>query len=130
MTQSGNTGPEPSETISGLRVLSPYSPSNEEIAQAKSLGSDACPRRYCWWWINTSFEWQLTPAEGCVFLRVKKHPDWKHADTPCCRSDQSSKVDHFEPRMPEVKADGIDTTHWLHREQKDVRKGRRQTGPS
>src|SRR5262245_40923870 len=114
MTDSGNSVPEPRVTVSGVRILTPTSPTDEEIAEAKSLPSCACPRRYCLWWISTRFEWQLTPAEGCVFLRVRKHPDWKHADTPCCRSHPSSKVDHFEPRMPEVDQDGVDIAHWLH----------------
>lgn len=116
MSESGSTVPEPQPAISGVRVLSPYSPTVEEIAQAQSIPSGGCPRRYCWWWANTRFEWQLTPAQGCLFLKVTKSPSWKNADTPCCRSDASSQVDHFEPRMPEIEEDGIDVTNWLQEE--------------
>ncbi|SRR5579871_1544419 len=117
MSASDNTVLEPEQTVSGVRILSPYSPTAEEIAQAKRIPSAVCPRRYCWWWVNTRFEWQLAPAYGCVFLRVRKSPNWKHADTPCCRCDASSRVDHFEPRMPEIEEDGVDVTHWLHKEE-------------
>ena len=117
MNDSENSRPEPRETITGLRVLRPYSPTDEEIAEASALPSSACPRRYCWWWLNTRFDWQLTPAEGCVFLRIRKHPDYKNADIPCCRCDASTEVDHFEPRMPEAIQDGIDVARWLYKGQ-------------
>jgi hypothetical protein len=54
-----------------------------------------------------------------MFLKVKKHPVWKNAGIPCCRSDPASTVDHFEPRMPEVNEDGTDVTRWLYKQEKD-----------
>lgn len=118
-----NTNPEPNDsthTRSPLRVLSGVDPSKEDLERAAALSPGDCPRRYCWWWISLAFEWHLPPAEGCTFLKAKKHPDWKYADIPCCRSDPSSPLDHFEPREPQIEADNMDASGWLsYRDEKN-----------
>lgn len=98
---------------SSLRVLAGVDPSPEDLERGAAIPPCECPRRYCWWWISLSFEWHLTSTEGCTFLKAKKHPDWRYADIPCCRSASSSFLDHFEPREPQIEADGIDGSGWL-----------------
>src|SRR3954451_12318573 len=83
---------------SPLRLLEEIAPTKEDLARTAALPPSECPRRYCWWWASLAFEWELTPKEGCTFLTARKHPDWKYTDIPCCRSDPSSPLDHFEPR--------------------------------
>jgi hypothetical protein len=88
--------------------------SKGDIELAMRLPDDACPRRYCWWWTSLSFEWHLTPTEGCTFLTSKQRPPRiKYSDVPCCRCDPGSSVDHFEPREPDLEEDGIDPARWL-----------------
>ena len=88
-------------------------PSAEDFTRAASLGAEECPRRYCWRWISLSFEWGLTPAEGCTWPQAPKREHWHHKETPCRRCDASSQIDHFEPRGPHIEADGIDASAWM-----------------
>src|SRR6516162_10666113 len=83
----------------------PFIPSDEEFARARAMPADACPRRYCFNWDSPSFHWERTPQEGCLFL-VGEKPGWKYAGIPCCRSDASSLIDHFEPNEWFAEADG------------------------
>jgi hypothetical protein len=96
-----------------VRVLEVIDVSRDDLERAAAIPPHGCPRRYCWWWTNLSFEWELTPAEGCTLLKSEKRPSWKYSDMPCCRSDPASHVDHFEPREPHIEADGIDPSGWL-----------------
>lgn len=82
--------------------------SDEDLERAIALPSNSCPRPYCWWWHSVTFDWGIPPAQGCRFLTSKKHPDWKEADVPCCRSDESSTRDHFERRDTVLLVDAID----------------------
>jgi hypothetical protein len=86
-------------------------PAKEDLERARALPADACPRRYCFHWDSSSFHWERTPKEGCLFL-VGKKPGWKYAGIPCCRSDASSVVDQFEPNEWSAEADGMDLTKW------------------
>src|SRR5437868_653546 len=100
-----NPTPEPPagpNSRSPLRVLPSVDPTPGDLERVAALSRGDCPRRYCWWWISLGFEWQLSAAEGCTFLTARKHPDWRYADIPCCRSDPSAPIDHFEPRGPQI----------------------------
>jgi hypothetical protein len=94
-------------------------PSLEEVARAGRLGPDECPRRYCWWWRSLSFEWDIPVSQGCTFTfernRGKVSADYPGRDSPCCRCDKSSNVDHFEPRDPHLAEDGFDAKRWQPR---------------
>jgi hypothetical protein len=85
----------------------PGPPTQEDLERARLIPLTACPRRYCWWWRTASFDWHLSPAEGCEFLERVESDYWKNADKPCCRADPQSTPDHFEPR-PYLREDGFD----------------------
>jgi hypothetical protein len=87
-------------------------PTAADIERAKSLPADACPRRYCFWWGPMLFEWDLSPQDGCTFLHRGKPPGWLLPNTPCCRSDSSSPIDHYEINDPAIESDGIDASRW------------------
>jgi hypothetical protein len=95
------------------RILEIVSVTNEDMARALMIPSEGCPRRYCWWWRSLSFEWEITPSEGCTWLHAEKPAHWRFTDTPCCRADPSSLIDHFEPRGPHIESDGIDASAWM-----------------
>jgi len=96
----------------GLRILVEHQPSERDIAVAREIHADACPRRYCWWWRTLSFTWQLSPAEGCAFLVAEKPKWWKHQETACMRAVTSSTTDHFEAREAQLIEDGFETDYW------------------
>jgi len=102
--------------VSGIRVLQTYNPTTEDLSEARKLTSKDCPRRYCWWWHSLSFDWEMSIDEGCKFLVSKKHIDWNHADTPCCRCDPNSNIDHFEPRDPQIIQDEISVDKLINKE--------------
>lgn len=91
-------------------------PSPDELEQAqKRLSRESCPRRYCWYWHTLSFDWDLSPADGCevgerhitklLLERAKGEsvPAW-HV---CCRaSGNQRQADYYEPREPHLEADG------------------------
>ena len=91
----------------------------EDIARASRLSPDECPRRYCWWWRSLSFEWEIPVSQGCTFIfdrdRGKVSANYPGRDSPCCRCDKSSSVDHFEPRDPHLADDGFDAKRWQPR---------------
>jgi hypothetical protein len=89
----------------------PFIPSEADLERARALSADACPRRYCFHWDSNAFHWERTPKEGCLFL-VGEKPGWKYAGIPCCRSDPTSVVDHYEPNDLYAEADGMDLTKW------------------
>ena len=89
------------------RYFRSVTPSSGDIARAEELQLTECPRRYCWWWMSLSFDWDHTPAEGCQYAEAPKRPHWQFTDVPCCRSDVTSGVDHYEPREPHLEADGF-----------------------
>jgi len=110
------------DTVGPGRLLEVIEITPDDLSRAASIPADACPRRYCWWWVSLSFDWQLTASEGCTFLKVKKLPGWQYADLPCCRSDAASPIDHFEPRDPQIEVDGVDASQWLkYRAEQDAR---------
>src|SRR5262245_24412266 len=74
-----------------------------DLALAAQIPASGCPRRYCWWWVSALFEWNLSPSEGCTLLQAKKPPRFKYGNIPCCRSELSSPIDHFEPREPFIR---------------------------
>jgi hypothetical protein len=76
--------------ITGLKLFTPYSSTQEDLKRVSELPRDQCPRRYCWWWRSLAFEWDLSPEEGCTFLKSKKPPGYKHPDVPCKRAVLSS----------------------------------------
>jgi hypothetical protein len=89
----------------------PFVYSEEDVERARALPADACPRRYCFHWDSPSFHWERSPREGCLFL-VGKKIGWKYAGIPCCRSETSSIIDHFEPNEWAAEADGVDFMKW------------------
>jgi len=91
-------------------VFDPNEPTPEDLARARDIPVTACPRRYCWWWHSIAFDWSLSPAQGCEFLQSA--PSWGHANVACRRADESSTVDHFEPREPYLKRDGFDDSRY------------------
>lgn len=111
MSDSNSKRDEPLR--SPLRLIEEVHVTSEDLARASVIPLGECPRRYCWWWASLSFDWDVLPSVGCIFLNAKKHPDWKYADIPCCRSDPTSPLDHFEPRGLYIAQDGIDPSGWL-----------------
>ena len=98
--------------ITGLRVLNQYSPTKEDMQRVAKMAHDDCPRRYCWWWHSSTFDWSITPADGCTFIRAKKPFGWKFADVPCRRAEGKTSVDHYERREPYLLADGFKLDSW------------------
>lgn len=113
MPDRGNGG---KSRRSALRVFSPHPVSAEDRVRVDSLGRADCPRRYCWWWHSLTFDWDVPVSEGCTFLAAKKHPDWRNAHTPCCRADEESRVDHFEPRDSTLAEDAVSANRFLPRD--------------
>jgi hypothetical protein len=94
------------------RLFAAIKPSPENLVRAASIPSDQCPRRYCWWWRSLSFDWDLTPLEGCTFLASPKPRGTTNADVPCRRCDSSSALDQYEPREPHILDDGFAVPRW------------------
>jgi hypothetical protein len=94
------------------RLFNAITPSPEDLARAASIPAQECPRRYCWWWRSLSFDWELTPSEGCTFSTSPKPPGMTNADVSCRRCDSSSAVDHYEPREPHILKDGFAVPRW------------------
>jgi hypothetical protein len=97
----------------------PFVYSEKDVERARALPADACPRRYCFHWDSPSFHWERSPGEGCLYL-VGKKVGWKYAGIPCCRSDTSSIIDHFEPNEWAAEADEVDCTKWGKRASKTI----------
>jgi hypothetical protein len=98
--------------VSSAKALEIYSPTQEDLARARQLSPDSCPRRHCWWWHSLLFDWEIEPSIGCTFLLSKKPPGWPHPEICCKRSDRESDVDQYEPREPHMEDDGFDVRHW------------------
>jgi hypothetical protein len=60
-----------------------------------------------------AFDWDVLPAEGCMFLKTKKPETWRHNDVACSRMDGTSNVDHYESREPELTEDGFDIARFF-----------------
>lgn len=95
------------------RVLEVVEVTPGDLERASLLSAADCPRRYCWWWRSLGFEWETSPAEGCVWLLSDKPEHWHFKDIPCCRCDSTSKIDQFEPRNRNIEIDGIDASKWM-----------------
>jgi hypothetical protein len=103
----------------GGRIHLSVVPSPAELEQARErLSRESCPRRYCWYWRTLSYDWELSPAEGCEV--AERHitrlllgheqrepvPAWQ----ACCRaSGNPQHPDFYERREPPLKADGWPT---------------------
>lgn len=48
-----------------FKLFEAVTPSAEDLARAANIPPDQCPRQYCWWWRSLTFDWDLTPEEGC-----------------------------------------------------------------
>ena len=96
-----------------LRILVPYTPTSEDMTRSQSIGASECPRRYCWWWHVLSFDWDISPSEGCTFLASPKPTGWRNASIPCSRAKPDSGADQYEPREPHLLDDGVDGDKWL-----------------
>ena len=59
-----------------------------------------------------SFDWDVSLSVGCTFLTSPKPPGMANTDTPCCRCDAASTVDHYEPREPHLLEDGFAVPRW------------------
>ena len=94
------------------RLFAVVKPSPEDFVRAAKIPTHECPRRYCWWWRSLSFDWELTPLQGCTFLASPKSPNLKNVDVPCCRCEPSSTVDHYESREPHLLKDGFPIPRW------------------
>jgi hypothetical protein len=99
-------------SAAGPRVFTVVTPSAEDLERARSMPLSACPRRYCWWWHSLAFDWSLAPSEGCQFSEFASAIGWKSSEIPCCRADESSTADHFEPREPHLAQDGFDDSRF------------------
>lgn len=97
-------------SIHNVREFDSYESTPDDIARLKLLPQSACPRAHCWWWRSLSFEWDIEPKQGCRFLQSDKPEHWDHLNTPCCRADATSSVDHYESRAPED--DGFSDAYW------------------
>jgi hypothetical protein len=105
-----NDQPPVARTKGRLFVVA--TPSADDLLRAANIPANQCPRRYRWWWRSLSFEWDMTPLEGCTFLASPKPSGMAHADVPCCRCDPSSTVDQYEPREPHLLEDGFPVPRW------------------
>lgn len=84
-------------------------PTVDDLRRARELPKTACPRRYCWWWHDVTFDWEMPVAEGCTWLESAYAED-KGDLTPCSRCVSSAETDHYEPREPE--RDGFTEHHF------------------
>ena len=98
--------------IRGLRVFAVYNPTAADLAKARELPRDACPRRHCWWWRSLSFDWDVEVRDGCTFVEARKPKGWRNADAQCKRCDPNSGCDQYEPREPHLYEDGFDDAYW------------------
>ena len=98
------------------RLFVVTTPSADDLVRAASIPVNQCPRRYCWWWRSLSFDWEVTPSLGCTFLTSPKPGGMANADVPCCRCDDASTVDHYEPREPHLLDDGFAVPPWYSAE--------------
>jgi hypothetical protein len=104
----------------GIRIFESYEASPEDKAKAAALPSDACPRRYCWWWKSLSFEWDASVTEGCQFRSgisewsAEDREKWPGSEHRCCRLDPDSPIDHYEPREPHLIEDGFEEGRFLN----------------
>lgn len=99
---------------SSARIFRSVQSSANDIARAKALPVQSCPRRYCWWWHTLSFDWDVPVSEGCRFTTVEKPPDWPKEKSSCKRADPSSSRDFFEPREPHLIEDGVVPIWFFH----------------
>jgi hypothetical protein len=95
------------------RILESCDPLLQDLERASQIGSNKCPRRYCWWWKSLGFEWELEAIEGCTWMDSPKPSHWRFTEFPCKRCDPSSVIDHFEPREPHIQSDGVDASDWI-----------------
>lgn len=100
----------------GSRVHLSVVPSPAEVEKARELLSrESCPRQYCWYWHTLSFDWEMSPSEGCevaerhiarlLLERAQSEPvpAWQ----VCCRATENSQhPDFYEPVEPHLTADG------------------------
>ncbi|MEP3481902.1 MAG: hypothetical protein ABJZ55_21845 [Fuerstiella sp.] len=91
----------------------PFVPSPADFEKVEALANNSCPRRYCWHWRPTNFAWEISPENGCGFLKAKLR-GWKNWDKPCCRSHDAASSDHYETQDDLLKADGVDATRWVN----------------
>jgi len=61
-----------------------------------------------------SLEWEIDPACGCHYQKdcaregyKKQHSKDAGFGKPCSRIDNTSAFDHYEPREPALREDGI-----------------------
>jgi hypothetical protein len=104
-----------SEPIGGKYHLS-VTPSPAELEEArKRLTRESCPRRYCWYWHTLTFDWDITPEQGCEVAERHGHRLRLERETgqplapyqQCCRaSGNPQHPDYYEPREPHLQADG------------------------
>jgi hypothetical protein len=120
MSHSQNQDEE--ETVSKGRLFEVVEITDDDLRRAKEIPSDACPRRYCWWWASLSFDWNVPVKDGCTVVESDDLPP-KYRHIPCCRSERSSPIDHFEPRVPHILEDGIDASRWLKRRFQENKEG-------
>jgi hypothetical protein len=110
-TMNENDAKPPLERTKG-RLFLAVAPSLDDLIRAGNIPADQCPRRYCWWWQSLTFDWEMTPMEGCTFQASSKPLSMKNAEVPCRRCDSSSTVDHYEPREPHLLEDGFAVPRW------------------
>lgn len=91
----------------GGRYFLSVTPSEEDLERARRLPLDACPRRYCWWWRTLTFDWETAVADGCEYLDHPKPSHWENTNTPCCRSEVWTGIDHYESRGLHLTEDGF-----------------------
>ena len=102
-----------SPIIRNVRAFEIPEISDKDLDKASQIPANECPRRYCWWWHTLSFDWEIEPSDGCLWMQADKPSSWHFKDVPCCRADTESKIDHFETRGPHIEGDGIDPSRWI-----------------
>lgn len=93
-----------------------------EIKEARSkLRRSDCPRRYCWYWHSSSYDFDMDIYDGCeVSERFgSDYPNKRDLDLDppktreCCRaSGNNQHPDYYDPREPHLMEDGFPTDYF------------------
>lgn len=107
----------------GARIHLSVIPSQTELETArKKLTRSSCPRRYCWYWHTLSFDWHLSPDQGCEvaerhiyrLLLERAQGSTIQPWQQCCRATGNLQhPDYYEPREPHLEADGWSEDYFL-----------------
>lgn len=60
-----------------------------------------CPRRYCWWWNSSNFNWDVDVKDGCEVTFESREM------TGCSRADPTRNTDLYASHEPNLEEDGL-----------------------